>query len=337
MKKITLLLALAIVAGASCSEANAKDKKKKTETAPVAEKQIITLQTKADSLSYTAGQAHTQGMMEYVMAQLKLDSAYTDVFVAALKERLAQENTPELKAKAAAENIASTVNDRMIPALNNQLKESGMTLDEKLFKRGFTDAVEKDASLFSVEEAAKYQQTTMKALHDEAAAKAKAAGKAWLDENSKKEGVVVLPSGLQYKILKEGKGTVATKDDEVTVKYEGKLLDGTVFDSSYTRTPDTTTFKPGQVIKGWTEALCMMPEGSEWELYIPENLAYGERNMGKIPSYSTLIFKVEVVSVKKHEEAKPAEAATDKTATAKKATDTKSTAKKSTSKKTTKK
>ena len=91
--------------------------------------------------------------------------------------------------------------------------------------------------------------------------------------------------------------------DEVEVKYEGKLVNGTIFDSSYQRNPQTTKFKPTQVIKGWTEALTMMPEGSIWELYIPQNLAYGERGAGEIPPFSTLIFKVEVVKVNKKQEA----------------------------------
>ncbi len=109
--------------------------------------------------------------------------------------------------------------------------------------------------------------------------------------------MVTLPSGLQYKVLREGNGPIATKDDEVEVKYEGRLIDGTVFDSSYERNPQTTKFRPTQVIKGWTEALTMMPEGSMWELYIPQTLGYGERQAGKIPPFSTLIFKVELVKV----------------------------------------
>ena len=92
---------------------------------------------------------------------------------------------------------------------------------------------------------------------------------------------------------------MATERDEVTVKYEGRLIDGTVFDSSYERKEQTNTFRPTQVIKGWTEALLMMPVGSKWELYIPYDLAYGERQAGKIKPYSTLVFTVEVVGVKK--------------------------------------
>ena len=119
-----------------------------------------------------------------------------------------------------------------------------------------------------------------------------------IEENAKKEGVVTLPSGLQYKVLREGNGAIPKLDDNVVVKYEGTLIDGTKFDSSYDRNPQTTTFKPTQVIKGWTEALTMMPVGSKWMLFIPENLAYGERQAGKIPAYSTLIFTVELEEIK---------------------------------------
>ena len=110
-------------------------------------------------------------------------------------------------------------------------------------------------------------------------------------------------------MLRECTGNVADVNDEVVVKYEGRLIDGTIFDSSYERNPQTSKFRPNQVIKGWTEALSMMPEGSKWELYIPENLAYGERQAGKIPAFSTLIFTVEVdevIKAKAAEEAAPA-------------------------------
>ena len=109
----------------------------------------------------------------------------------------------------------------------------------------------------------------------------------------------VTPSGLQYKILTKGKGKVPTKDDQVIVKYEGRLIDGTVFDSSYKRAEQTNKFRPTDVIKGWTEALTMMPVGSKWELYVPQELAYGARETGDIPAYSALIFIVELVDIEK--------------------------------------
>lgn len=122
------------------------------------------------------------------------------------------------------------------------------------------------------------------------------AGKKFLEENSKKTGVVTLKSGLQYKVIKEGTGKSPSIKDEVKTHYEGKLLDGTVFDSSYKR-DEPLTFPLDGVIRGWTEALQLMKEGAVWELYIPYDLAYGSRDMGTIKPYSTLIFKVELISV----------------------------------------
>ena len=122
-------------------------------------------------------------------------------------------------------------------------------------------------------------------------------GKAFLEENQKKEGVRTLPSGLQYKVLVEGSGKSPKATDQVTVNYRGKLIDGTEFDSSYQRgTP--ATFPVNGVISGWTEALQLMKEGSKWQLFIPPNLGYGARGVGRIPPNSTLIFEVELLKVK---------------------------------------
>jgi FKBP-type peptidyl-prolyl cis-trans isomerase FklB len=124
------------------------------------------------------------------------------------------------------------------------------------------------------------------------------AGEQFLEQNKTKEGVHVTTSGLQYKVLTEGKGAVPQKTDKVKVNYEGTLIDGTVFDSSIKR-GQPATFQVNQVIKGWTEALCMMPVGSKWELYIPQELAYGDRETGNIKPYSTLIFTVELLDIEK--------------------------------------
>ena len=121
---------------------------------------------------------------------------------------------------------------------------------------------------------------------------------AYLEANKEAEGVVTLPSGLQYRILKKGTGAVPTDTSQVEVNYEGRLIDGTVFDSSYQR-GKPATFACNQVIKGWTEALQLMPVGSTWELFIPYNLAYGERGNQGIPPFSTLIFKVELLNIVK--------------------------------------
>jgi len=122
------------------------------------------------------------------------------------------------------------------------------------------------------------------------------AGRAFLAENGKKEGVRTMPSGLQYKVIKEGSGKTPTEHDTVTAHYRGTLIDGTEFDSSYSR-GQPASFRVNGVIKGWTEALLMMKEGDKWELFIPPDLAYGDKRTGNISPNSTLIFEVTLISV----------------------------------------
>ena len=137
----------------------------------------------------------------------------------------------------------------------------------------------------TMEEANAYVQSKAEAIKAKATeaqfAENKAAGEKFLAENAKKEGVKTTSSGLQYKIIKEGNGAIPTDSSKVKVNYKGTLIDGTQFDSSYDR-KEPTTFRANQVIKGWTEALTMMPVGSKWELYIPQELAYGAREAGQI-------------------------------------------------------
>jgi FKBP-type peptidyl-prolyl cis-trans isomerase FklB len=133
----------------------------------------------------------------------------------------------------------------------------------------------------------------------EAGEKNKQAGEAFLSLNKKKEHVVTLPSGLQYKVLKAGTGNTPKATDKVKVNYQGKLIDGTEFDSSYKR-GEPAVFQVDKVIAGWTEALQLMKEGSKWEVYIPSNLAYGERGGGPvIGPNATLIFEIELISIEK--------------------------------------
>ena len=166
------------------------------------------------------------------------------------------------------------------------------------FVKGIKDVLSGSKTEMSHVEAQKVVSEHFQKLAEEAYAKVKEAGEAFLVENKGKEGVVTLPSGLQYKVLNEGSGKQPKATDRVQCHYEGTLIDGTVFDSSYKR-GKPATFRADQVIKGWTEALKMMPEGSVWDLYIPYNLAYGERGTRGIPPFATLIFKVELLKVKK--------------------------------------
>lgn len=141
------------------------------------------------------------------------------------------------------------------------------------------------------------QEEKQRAVAAEAGKVAKAAGESFLAENAKKEGVVVLPSGLQYQVLKEGNGKKPSTTDQVKCHYEGTLIDGTIFDSSYQRN-EPATFGLNQVIAGWTEGVQLMSEGAKYRFFIPYNLAYGERGAGaQIPPFAALVFDVELLKV----------------------------------------
>ena len=142
------------------------------------------------------------------------------------------------------------------------------------------------------------QEAKQQAAAAEAGKAAKAAGEAFLAENGKKDGIVTLPSGLQYQVLKEGNGKKPSSTDQVVCHYEGTLIDGTVFDSSYQRN-QPATFGLNQVIPGWTEGVQLMQEGAKYRFFIPYKLAYGERGAGaQIPPFATLVFDVELIEVK---------------------------------------
>lgn len=141
------------------------------------------------------------------------------------------------------------------------------------------------------------QEEKQRAAAAEAGKVAKAAGESFLAENAKKEGIVVLPSGLQYQVLKEGNGKKPSATDQVKCHYEGTLIDGTIFDSSYQRN-EPATFGLNQVIAGWTEGVQLMSEGAKYRFFIPYNLAYGERGAGaQIPPFAALVFDVELLKV----------------------------------------
>ena len=189
--------------------------------------------------------------------------------------------------------------------LGNSLMRQPFEVDVDIFMRGFTDAVKKRKPLMTDQEMRETEIAFQKEVAEKQAQMMKAAaeknkrdGEAFLAENKKKEGVKVLPSGLQYKVIKEGSGAMPKATDMVTVNYRGTLIDGTEFDSSYKR-GQPATFQVGGVIKGWTEALQLMKAGSKWELFVPGDLAYGERGAGpQIGPNSVLVFEVELLSIK---------------------------------------
>lgn len=167
------------------------------------------------------------------------------------------------------------------------------------FADAVKDSFEGKESKMPVDEAQKVLNEYMTDLQKKAEAKAREAGEKFLAENKMKEGVKVTPSGLQYVVVKEGEGAMPTAEDEVTVHYTGKLLDGTVFDSSVNR-GEPATFPLNRVIPGWTEGVQLMKEGAKYTFFIPSDLAYGAQGVpNAIPPHSTLIFDVELIKVVK--------------------------------------
>ena len=326
MKKIILLAAL-VVASTALYAAPGK-KKKKEATAP--KEQPVELISASDTLSYAAGKTLSRGLLEYLQQTMQVDTAYMADFVAGFKEAIEKGTDPQYNAYTAGRTIALQVEKQMLPGITKQFEGSEHTIDARLLHAGFLSTVLSDTTVMTPEHAAKIFKEMRQADEKKQNEAYRQKNEQWLKDNAKKEGVQTTPSGLQYKVITMGTGKKASATDNVTVKYEGKLIDGTVFDSSYKRNPQTIDFRPNQVIKGWTEALCMMPEGSKWELYIPQNLGYGEHGAGPtIKPFSTLIFTVEVVKVNeepKADAAKTGTAAEKQTVPAAKLTPAKKTA-----------
>ena len=290
MKKY-LMTALVLVASASLFTASAAKKKNVKKVTPVV------LATESDSLSYAAGVHATRGLIPFIQQSYKVDTAYMADFIRGYEEAITKANTPQGTAYIVGMQIAQMVNQRILPGTREELKSAKDSIDAAMFSRGFVAALANDTTLFTEKKAGEFKTQILAG-----------AGEKFLAENAKKPGVKVLPSGLQYKVIKAGQGEVPKATDEVEVIYEGRLIDGTVFDATSKHGgAKTDKFRAGNLIKGWTEALTTMPVGSKWQLYIPYELAYGERQAGQIPPYSTLIFDLELVSIVKPEvKAEPA-------------------------------
>ena len=293
MKKVTFMMTLAAAAAlTSC-----------TAQAPKAN-----LSTDIDSLSYAIGMARTEGLDQFLMQQ-GIDSTQMAEFIKGFNEGAAKIDKKDV-AYMTGLQVGQMVSKQWVEGFNQQIfgNDSTQSLSRENLLAGFIAGVVGKGQMDRMF-AQGYMQSQMEVVREKALKKQYAdviaEGEKFLAENKAKEGVVTTESGLQYKILTKGTGEIPADTSYVQVNYKGTLIDGTEFDSSYKRKDkdgksQPATFRANQVIKGWTEALTMMPVGSKWELYIPYDLAYGSRATGAdIKPFSTLIFEVELVGIGK--------------------------------------
>ena len=288
MKKIMFVAAMAIAAATFVGCGNSTPK--------------ASLKSDVDTLSYAIGMAQTQGLKEYLVGGLGVDTAYMDEFIKGLNEGANAGDNKKKAAYYAGIQIGQQISNRMVKGINHEIfgDDSTKTISLKNFMAGFISCTTGKKGLMTVDSAQHVAQTMMQAIKAKELEKTygpnKEAGEKFLAENAKKEGVKTLPSGVQYKVIKEGNGAIPADTSLVKVHYEGKTIEGKVFDSSYKR-GEPINLRCNQTIKGWTDAMVHMPAGSTWEVYIPQDLAYGEREQGDIKPFSVLIFKIELLEV----------------------------------------
>jgi len=260
------------------------------------------LKSDVDTMSYAIGMAQTQGLKEYLVGSLGVDTAYMDDFIKGLNEGANAGDNKKKAAYYAGIQIGQQISNRMVKGINHEVfgEDSTKTISLKNFLAGFISGTTGKGGLMTVDSAQNVAQSMIQSIKAKEMEKTygpnREAGEKWLADNAKKEGVKTLPSGVQYKVIKEGNGAIPADTSLVKVHYEGKTIDGKVFDSSYKR-GEPINLRCNQTIKGWTDAMVHMPAGSTWEVYIPQELAYGEREQGDIKPFSTLIFKIELIEV----------------------------------------
>ena len=260
------------------------------------------LKSDVDSMSYAIGMAQTQGLKEYLVDRLGVDTAYMGEFIKGLNEGANAGDNKKKAAYYAGIQIGQQISNRMVKGINHEIfgEDSTKTISMKNFMAGFVSGTTGKEGLMTVEQAQTVAQTKMQEIKTREMEKTygpnKEEGEKFLAANAKKDGVKTLESGVQYKVLKEGTGAIPADTSLVKVHYEGRLLNDSVFDSSYKR-GEPITLRCNQTIKGWTDAMVHMPAGSIWEVYIPQDLAYGEREQGMIKPFSVLKFKIELIEV----------------------------------------
>lgn len=260
----------------------------------------VKVETSADSLAYAAGIVNSDGLVDHITTRLMIDPEYIPQVLDGIKESF-KSSSPADDAKNLGRQLGSQLKNQILPYINETIYPAGNdSLDADIFLSAFLAAVNEEETIMDATAANAYfmseSEKVRKANMEAAYSNNKEAGIAFLEANKAVEGVQVTESGLQYKVVKMGKGKKPSATDRVKVHYHGTLIDGKVFDSSVER-GEPATFGLNQVIPGWTEGLQLMPVGSKFTFYIPSELAYGDRETGEIKPYSALIFEVELLGI----------------------------------------
>ena len=290
MKKLMFVAVMAIVAAGFTACGNSTPK--------------ASLKTDVDTMSYAIGMAQTQGLKDYLVGSLGVDTAYMSEFIKGLNEGVNAGDNKKKAAYYAGIQIGQQISNQMVKGINHEVfgNDSTKTISLKNFMAGFITGTTNGKGLMSIAQAQETAERKIREIKTKEMEKTfgpnREAGEKYLANYAKGADVKKLGNGVLYKVIKEGNGEIPSDTAMVEVNYEGKTIDGTVFDSTYKR-GKPVTLRANQVIKGWTEALVHMPVGSTWEVVIPQDQAYGEREQPQIKPFSALIFKIELLDIKK--------------------------------------
>ena len=290
MKKISVIAAVVLAAiMVSCGNGTPK----------------ANLKDDVDTLSYAFGMSRTQGIKEYLAQREGVDTTYIKEFVKGLIEGSNAGDDKKKTAYYAGLRIGQAISQQLVKGLNYELygEDSTQTVSLKNMLAGFIDGTLDKSSLMSMDEAINVTEAKMQSIKavqmEKKYGENKKACEEFMKKIAKKEGVKSLENGVYYEVITEGTGEIPADTSRVKINYEGKLINDTIFDSSYQR-GEPTTFRCNQLIHGWRTALTHMPVGSTWMVYIPQEEAYGERELGDmIKPFSCLIFKIELVDIEK--------------------------------------
>ena len=291
MKKIIIMAAGAVVLLGSCNNGGAPK---------------ANLKTEVDSVSYEVGLANSRGMKDYLSQRLGVDTAYLDDFIKGVKAGAQAGEDKKKAAYYAGIQIGQQLSTQMLKGLNYEIygEDSTKSISLKNLIAGFVAGARGKGMIMSYDEAFKNANRLVDKLKSSTLEKSfgpnKKAGEEFIAKMKATAGVKELPGGTLYKVIKEGSGVIPTDTSRVHVSYEGRLIDGKVFDSSYkNNNGKPVEVNVNQMMPGWTQALTHMPAGSVWEIYVPQDQAYGTRDVGTlIKPFSALIFKLELIDVK---------------------------------------